>query len=173
MNLSAKLREKPTLRLSLSGVLIALGVVLSAFHIPVGAAKCFPIQHLINVLSAVLLGPGYALMNAILISVIRNMSGLGSLLAFPGSMIGALLAGLAYRKWQSHRMACLGELFGTGVLGGLVASPFATLLMGKEAGLFFFVLPFVISSLSGSLIALFLFETSSLMNVVSKQRLDS
>lgn len=164
------LKDRLTLKLSLSGVLIALGVVLSAFYIPIGGAKCFPVQHLINILSAILLGPLYAVLNAFVISLLRNMLGLGSLLAFPGSMIGALFAGLIYQKFHQHRLACLGELFGTGIIGGLVAAPFAILLMGKEVGLFFFVVPFVLSSLAGSLIALVLFESTMLLAIIKKKQ---
>lgn len=157
-----------TYRLTLSGVLIALGVVLSTFYIPLGGSKLFPIQHLINVISAVLLGPWYALANAFVISLIRNITGLGSLLAFPGSMIGALLAGLAYRRFGHYRLAALAELMGTGLIGGTVAAPFAVLLMGKEVGLFFFVVPFVLSSLAGALIALVLLESTALLQMIGK-----
>lgn len=165
--------QKLTYKLSLSGVLIALGVVLSAFYIPLGGAKLFPIQHLINVIGAVLLGPWYALLNAFLISVIRNMTGMGSLLAFPGSMIGAVLAGVAYTKCGSYRLAALSELMGTGLIGGTVAAPFAVILMGKEVGLFFFVIPFVMSALAGSLIALILFESTSLYQVIRRRQQES
>ena len=157
-------------RLSISGILISLGVVMSTFYIPIGSAKCFPIQHLINIVSAVLLGPIYAVMNAFIISVIRNMSGLGSLLAFPGSMIGAYLAGIVYQKLQNHRLACLGELVGTGIIGGMVASPFAIFLMGKEIGLFFFVLPFVLSSFVGSVLAFILLETTPILQIIRKSQ---
>ena len=51
----------------------------------------------INVLSAILLGPWYALIQAFLSSLIRNVLGMGTLFAFPGSMFGALLAGLLYK----------------------------------------------------------------------------
>lgn len=165
-----KIGSNLALRLSTSGILIALGVVLSAFYIPIGGAKCFPVQHLINVISAVLLGPFYAVANAFIISLIRNMTGLGSLLAFPGSMIGALLAGLAYQKFKNHRLACVGELIGTGVLGGIIASPFAVLLMGKDVGLFFFVVPFVLSSLAGSLIAFVLLEFTALIGIIKARQ---
>lgn len=47
-------------KLATAGLLTALGVVCSAFYIPVGASKCFPIQHAVNVLGGVILGPGYA-----------------------------------------------------------------------------------------------------------------
>jgi len=157
-------------KLSLSGVLIALGVVLSAFYIPIGGAKLFPIQHLINVIGAILLGPWFALANAFIISLLRNLMGLGSLLAFPGSMIGAITAGLFYQKLPHHRFAALGELIGTGFIGGIVAAPFAMLLMGKEVGLFFFVIPFAISSFAGALIALILFESTALLSVIRRRK---
>jgi len=164
------IKSNLALRLSTSGILIALGVVLSAFYIPIGGAKCFPIQHLINVIGAVLLGPFYAVGNAFIISLIRNMTGMGSLLAFPGSMIGALLAGLAYQQFKNHRLACVGELIGTGIIGGIVASPFAVLLMGKDVGIFFFVVPFVLSSLAGSLIAFILLESTALIGVIKARQ---
>jgi energy coupling factor transporter S component ThiW len=163
-------RSNLTLKLSTCGVLIALGVVLSAFYIPVGGAKCFPAQHVINICSAVLLGPFYALANAFIISLIRNMTGLGSLLAFPGSMIGALCASLLYEKFQNHRIAVVGELFGTGLIGAILAAPLAIVLMGKEVGIFFFILPFILSSLAGSLIALVLFESTALIRIIKNRQ---
>ncbi|MBQ1641055.1 MAG: energy coupling factor transporter S component ThiW, partial [Lachnospiraceae bacterium] len=36
-------------KIALSGMFIALAVVLSTFSFPVGASKCFPIQHMVNV----------------------------------------------------------------------------------------------------------------------------
>lgn len=157
-------------KLCLAGVLIAMGVVLSTFYIPIGSSKCFPMQHFINVVSAVLLGPWYAIVNAFVISLLRNLLGLGSVLAFPGSMIGAFIAGIAYEATKKHRIAILGELFGTGILGALLAAPMAVLLLGKDAGFFFFVVPFFLSSLVGSLIAFILFEGSQFVLLLKKKR---
>lgn len=143
-----------TKMLSISALFIGLGTLTShLIYIPVGVSKCFPIQHLINVLSAVLLSPGYALWNAFAISVLRNITGVGTLLAFPGSMIGALLAGLIYQRTKNQLYTVFGEVIGTGIIGGLVAYPVAKYLIGQEAALFFFVIPFLISTLGGSLIA--------------------
>ena len=49
---------------ALSGLLIAIAVVFGTFSIPIFGAKMSPVQHFINVVSAVLLGPGYAVGNA-------------------------------------------------------------------------------------------------------------
>ena len=83
-------------KLVLTAVFAAVAVVGSLFSFPVFGSKCAPVQHLINVLCAVILGPGYGVAAAFVSSLIRNLLGLGTLLAFPGSMCGALLAGLLY-----------------------------------------------------------------------------
>ncbi len=140
-------------KIAASGMLTALAVVLSAFSIPIGASKCFPIQHLVNVIAAVLLGPLYGVSAAFCTSLIRNLMGTGSLLAFPGSMAGAWLGAWLYKRSRSLAAACLGEIFGTGILGGLLCCPVAALLMGKEAALFAYVLPFLMSTACGTLMA--------------------
>ncbi len=140
-------------KLAAAAMLVALTVVLSGFSIPVGASKCFPIQHLVNVLAGVFLGPVYGVTAAFCTSLLRNLMGTGSLLAFPGSMIGALCCGLLYRRTKKLSLAYVGEVVGTGVLGGMLCYPVAKFLMGREAALFAYVLPFLISTLGGTLIA--------------------
>ena len=95
-------------KLTIAGVLVAVAVVGSLFSIPVLGAKCSPVQHMVNVLGAVLLGPWYALGMGFAAALIRNVLGLGSLLAFPGSMIGALLCGLAYKACPKLPVAYVG-----------------------------------------------------------------
>lgn len=141
-------------KLTFSALLIALGTITGhLIYIPIGAAKAFPVQHLINILSAVLLGPFYAIWNAFAISLFRNMLGTGSLLAFPGSMIGAAVAGFLYQKFRSEKFALAGELIGTGILGALAAYPIAKLLMGSSSAVFFFIIPFSLSSAAGAVTA--------------------
>ncbi|TCT16259.1 energy coupling factor transporter S component ThiW [Natranaerovirga pectinivora] len=146
-----------TQKLTLSALLIAIGTLLgSVIYIPVGVAKCFPIQHTINVISAVVLGPFYAVLNAFIISLLRNILGRGTLLAFPGSMVGALLAGVLYYKYRKTLIAVIGEIIGTGIIGGLLAFPIAKFIMGREVLAFAFVIPFLVSTIGGSLIAYFI-----------------
>ena len=140
-------------KVALSGVLIALAVVFGTFSIPIGAAKISPIQHFVNVVSAVTLGPFYAVVNAFAASFIRNILGTGSMLAFPGSMIGAFLAGVIYNKVNLLFSAVIGEVIGTGILGAIAAYPVALLIMGKEGAIFMFVTPFIMSCSAGALIA--------------------
>jgi len=133
-------------------ILVAVAVALSPFFIPVGIAKCFPAQHLVNLLSAVMLGPAYAVAIAAMAAVIRNILGLGTLLAFPGGMIGALVAGLAYRATKNMYIAGLGEVVGTGVLGSLVSVWIvAPLIMGKPMALATLMVAFSVSTLGGTI----------------------
>ena len=147
-------------KLTSAALLIAIGT-LSAhlIYIPAGVSKCFPVQHAINVLGAVLLGPDYAVAIAFVISCLRNMFGTGSLLAFPGSMIGALLAGLAYKQWRNLPAAMTGEIIGTGILGGLTAWLIASTLLGRKAVAWFFIPPFLVSTIGGSIIARLLLKS--------------
>lgn len=157
-----------TKKLTIASLLIAIGVITgNIIFIPVGVSKCFPMQHTINVLSAVILGPGYGVAIAFCISLLRNILGTGSLLAFPGSMIGALLAGILYRKTKKSLFAVGGEVFGTGILGGLLAFPIANFIMGKKVGALFFVTPFLISTIGGSLIAYFILRVLELSKFIN------
>ena len=146
-------------KLVISGMLVALTVALSGFSIPIGASRCFPIQHLINVLAGVFLGPIYSVSMAFCTSLIRNLTGTGSFLAFPGSMAGALLGALLYKRTRKFIFAYLGEIVGTGIIGGILCYPVAVLLMGKEVALFFYVVPFLMSTVCGTAMAVILIET--------------
>lgn len=143
-----------TKKLTMAAFFVAIAVVFSFVNIPVGLAKCYPIQHMVNVLSAVLLGPLYSVLVAFCTSLIRNMSGTGSLMAFPGSMIGAFFAGILFYKTKKLSLAFLGEVIGTGLIGALLAYPIAKFVLGKEMALFGMVIPFSVSTLGGSIIAI-------------------
>ena len=143
-----------TKKLTMAAFFVAIAVVFSFVNIPVGLAKCYPIQHMVNVLSAVLLGPLYSVLVAFCTSLIRNMSGTGSLMAFPGSMIGAFFAGILFYKTKKLSLAFLGEVIGTGLIGALLAYPIAKFVLGKEIALFGMLIPFSVSTLGGSIIAI-------------------
>ena len=128
-----------TKKLALAGMLCALAVVGSVFSFPIFGSKCAPVQHMVNILCAVLLGPYY---------------GIG--VAFPGSMFGALLCGIVYHKTEKLLPTLVGEVFGTSILGGLCAYPVAILLMGKSAGdiaFYAYIVPFLVSTAGGAVIA--------------------
>ena len=47
-------------KLVFAAVLVALAVVGSLVSFPIGASKCAPVQHLVNIIGAVFLGPAWA-----------------------------------------------------------------------------------------------------------------
>ena len=144
-------------KLPLTAMFAAIGVVGSLCSFPVFGSKCAPIQHLVNILCAVTVGPWWGLAQAFTASVIRNLLGLGSPLAFPGSMCGALLGGLLYRYGKKLPFAYLGEVLGTGILGGMLSYPVAYFVMGNQAAaIFTFVVPFLISTCGGTILAIVL-----------------
>lgn len=153
-------------KLALAGILVAVGIVCSPLSIPVGASKCAPIQHFINILSGVFLGPGYAVGMAFVTSLLRNLMGTGTLLAFPGSMCGAFLCGILYKYGKHLPYAYAGELFGTSVIGGLLSYPIAVLLMGSKSAVFGFVVPFFISSFGGTILAVVLVTAMKKMKIL-------
>ena len=149
------MKNKSVQKLAIAGVFCALAVVGSMFlTFPVFGSKCAPVQHMVNVLCAVFLGPWYGLATAFVASLLRNLLGWGSLLAFPGSMCGALLCGLVYWKTKNLPATLIAEVLGTGVLGGLAAYPVAKELMGLTPETYtVYILPFLISTAAGSILA--------------------
>ncbi len=150
------MKRNHTLKITIAGALCAVAVVGSLFSFPVFGSKCSPVQHMVNVVCGVLLGPWYSLGAGFLAALIRNLLGLGSLLAFPGSMCGALLCGLVWKFSKKLLPAMIGEVFGTGVIGGLLAYPIAVAFMGVSAasvGFYAYIVPFLISTVVGSIIA--------------------
>lgn len=146
-----------TRKLVLMAMFVALAVAGSAFvWFPAGIARAYPVQHAVNVIAAVVFGPGPAVIIALLTGAVRVLTGTGSLLAFPGGMIGALLAGVFYHYSGRLGFAAAGEILGTGVIASLVAVPYARILMGTEVGALFFMPPFLVSSISGAVLGVVL-----------------
>ena len=151
-----KHNQNQTLRLAVAGIFVAVAVIGSMFAFPAFGSKCSPVQHMVNVICGVLLGPWYACGVGFLAALIRNLFGLGSLLAFPGSMCGSLLCGLVWKYTKKLLPTLAGEIFGTGIIGGLLAYPIAIAFMGVSAasvGFTAYVVPFLISTVVGSIIA--------------------
>ncbi len=150
------MKKQSVKKLTAAGLLCAVAVVGSLFSFPVFSSRCAPVQHMVNILCAVFLGPWYGLGVAFAASLIRNLLEIGSLMAFPGSMCGALLCGLIFAKTRNLPATLGGEVFGTGILGGLLAYPVATLFMGVNAAsiaFYIYIIPFLISTAGGSALA--------------------
>ena len=155
-NEERKMKSNQTKKLCIAGILCAAAVVGSMFSVPVFGSRCAPVQHMVNILCAVVLGPWYGVGVAFGASLIRNLLGLGSLMAFPGSMFGALLCGIVYWKTKNIPFTLAAEVFGTAILGGLCAYPVAVLLMGVGAGdvaFYAYIIPFLISTAGGAVLS--------------------
>ena len=143
-------------KLAMAGVLTAVAVVGSLLSFPIFGSKCAPVQHIGIAFCA---------------SLLRNLLGLGSLMAFPGSMIGALCCGLAYMAFRKLWLTCIAEASGTGILGGLASYPVAKLMMGlNPGGLFVYIVPFLVSTVVGSILAYFLVTALQKGGVISMYR---
>lgn len=160
-----------TRKLVIMTMFVAIAVAGSTFvSFPAGIARAYPIQHAVNVIAAIMLGPIPAVVIAFVTGLVRVLTGTGSLLAFPGGMIGALLAGILYKHSGKAWLAAVGEIFGTGVLASLIAVPYAKILMGTSVTALFFVPPFVVSSVSGALLGVVLAVRLERSGVVVKVR---
>ena len=77
--------------------------------------------------------------------------------------------GLVYKKCHILSLTCLAEAIGTGFLGALAAYPVALYLMGiAPAGLFVYVVPFLISTVAGSILAFILITVLEKGGVMSQ-----
>lgn len=148
-----KQQTSRTQTLILTGLFAAMSFVLSTVIVFPNMA---PIQHAFHVLAAVYLGPGYAVLQALITGLLRMMTG-RSINAVIGAVFGAYLAGVAYRRTGKLVAAVLGEAIGTGIISALVAYWVMKLVAGVDLGHFSYYIPFFLpSSIIGSLLGAFL-----------------
>ena len=89
-------------------------------------------------------------------------------MAFPGSMAGAFLASIVYKHTKNNLGAAIGEIIGTGIIGALVATPLSKLIIGSEVGALFYVVPFLLSSISGAIIGVLILKSSEILKLSKK-----
>ncbi len=156
-------------RMVLLGMFVALGVVISPILRVEGMC---PMAHLINITCAVFLGPGYALLCAVLIGIIR-MAIMGiPPLALTGAVFGATLSGVFYKISKGKIIAAvLGEIIGTGIIGAIVSYPVMTYLWGKEGLTWFFYVPsFIMGTLIGGSIAFLLLKRLEMSGALKRMQ---
>ena len=84
-------------------------------------------------------------------------------------MCGALLSGLLYKWMKKLPAAYIGEVVGTGIIGGMLSYPIAAVLMGNQtAALFTFVVPFLISTVGGTIMAIVITMTMKKTKVLAR-----
>lgn len=156
-------------KLIIASICVALGVVLSTTSIPIGPARVFPFQHMINVILAVIVGVRFSVGAAFCTSCLRNVLALGSPLAFPGSMIGAWLSAYLYERYHAIWAAALGEIIGTGFIGAIVSYPIAHFLLGKALALLTLITSFSMSSIAGACIGFIVLQVLSRRHLLHKE----
>lgn len=144
---------RPIRKLILTALLASLGVVLSGFSIPLGPTRCFPVQHAVNTVAGVLLGPWWAAGAAFTTSTLRVAMGTGTLFAFPGSIPGALAVGFAARALRRRpALAAAAEPLGTSFAGTALSAFIIAPAIHSGATFAMLFPPFFASSASGALL---------------------
>ena len=112
-------------RLALAAALGGMAVALSGIYIPIGPTKAYPVQHMVNVIAGILLGPLWAGGLAAVIGIVRMQLGLGTIYAIPGGIPGAIMVGVAAmllrRAGRNPILAAAAEPPGTAIIGFLLA----------------------------------------------------
>ena len=96
-------------KLTVTAILAAVAVVGSLFSFPVFGSKCAPVQHLVNILCAVTVGPWWALAQAFIAALIRNLLGLGSPLAFREACVVHCLADFSISMGKNFHLPILAK----------------------------------------------------------------
>lgn len=138
-------------KLVLLSFLVASGFVLSPILRVPGMA---PMQHFINVVTAVLLGKNYAVLGACMIAALRMMLLGINILALTGAVFGAFLSGFMYQRYTKVIFACLGEIIGTGIIGAIVSYYAVGVLYGNSnIAIFTYIPSFIMGTLIGTMVA--------------------
>jgi len=145
-------------RLVLAAVFAALAAALGPLSVPVGPARVAPLQHTVNVLAGVMLGPWYAAGAALVAATLRYSLHTGTLFAFPGSPFGALVVGYAYRLFRNDA-AGLCEPIGTGLIGATIAALVFQPLVGSHHTWLWFQTAFLSASIPGTLLGYVVLRT--------------
>ena len=149
-------QNNTTKKLALAGVLTALAIVGGFISVPVAGSKCAPVQHMVNILAAVTLGPAWGVGICILCKFTPQSARPRKPYGFPWKH------GRCFMLWSCLQNAHLKSYLPcrsdrNRFLGALAAYPVALYLMGiAPAGLFVYVVPFLISTVAGSILAFIL-----------------
>jgi len=139
-------------RLILAAMFAAIATVLGPLSIPLPLGpRVFPLQHTVNAIAGVLLGPWYAAGAALVTAILRYNLHSGTIFAFPGSPFGALVVGYAYR-WLRSDFAALAEPLGTGPIGATLAALVFQPLIGSHHTIWWFQVAFLSSSIPGAVL---------------------
>ena len=125
-------------KMVLCAILASLAFVLNTFvYFPAMA----PFQHFVDVMAAVLLGPWWASLSALLCGIMRMLSG-RTIQAVTGAVFGPILGGLLWKKTKNIYLVCVGEVIGTGLIGALASYPLMKWFYALDAQSPLYYIPF-------------------------------
>ena len=125
-------------KMVLCAILASLAFVLNTFvYFPAMA----PFQHFVDVMAAVLLGPWWASLSALLCGIMRMLSG-RTIQAVTGAVFGPILGGLLWKKTKNVYLVCVGEVIGTGLIGALASYPLMKWFYALDAQSPLYYIPF-------------------------------
>jgi len=118
-------------KLALISIFSALAVAIAPFAwLEFLGTKANPTQHTVNALLGVLVGPFWTAIAAIIIGIIRNALGIGSIYAFPGGIPGGIAVGVVY--WLLKRF----KLNEKNRIASALTEPIGTVLIGATLSLY-------------------------------------
>ncbi|MFT8314278.1 MAG: energy coupling factor transporter S component ThiW [Clostridium sp.] len=148
-------------------IMVAMGVVISPILRLEGMC---PMSSVINIVCAVILGPWYALLCAVIIGILRmTLMGIPPL-ALTGAVFGAALSGILYRRSNGKIIfAVLGEVIGTGIIGAVASYPVMRFIWGKAGLTWLFYIPlFFTATIIGGTIAFIFLRALNKIGVLTK-----
>ncbi len=133
------------------GLFAALGTVLGGISFPLGPTRVMPLQHTLNAIMGIMLGPWLAAAAALITGILRLSLGLGTIFALPGGIFGGIVVGYVYR-WTGRDMAALVEPVGTALIGGTLSGMIVAPAIGSPETSLYFIGIFAASAVPGSII---------------------
>lgn len=127
-----------------------LSFILSTF---VSFPFVVPFQHFCNVICAVVVGPFYGFLSALITGCMRMLITGRPITAILGAVIGAFWAGVCYRLTKKMIAAVVGEIIGTGILSAVVSFYAMKYVFGVELPSPFYYIPlFLPAAVVGALL---------------------
>lgn len=161
--------NKQLQKLLLATVFAVLSMVCSTFIVFPNMA---PMQHLFNIVGAVILGPLYNFLSALLTGVLRMSitgSGLGSIV---GAIFGAALSGVLYKTFHTYFAAFIGEIVGTGIISAYVMYLINNFVLNLNIPHFYYYIPFYLpSSVMGALLGWGLLKILERQHMLDKMKI--
>jgi energy coupling factor transporter S component ThiW len=130
------MHHQKILRLTIAALLVAIDVVTSPLFRIEGLA---PMSSVLNVIIGVLVNPLYAFIITLMTGAIRMLILGIPPLALTGAVFGGVLASLFYQFSSKIKLAWLGEIIGTGIIGSLLSYPVMIIFTGTKNNLYWFL----------------------------------